>query len=176
MCPKIQAKPAWDAESYFSFTASSTSLARWEGAGKNLSSCQSQPDCLCLTSTFPSANSYIAFLLCCLSLIDAVICVLRQPELINPSKYPVIKKGSHLQLQGGEKGSLCFCLLAVLVRAASLEAGDSAWVCGVTQAVSRLHVSKGISRAGRDFKGSGLQKLRYSHLHCEGWQCGDRHL
>lgn len=117
-------------------------LARWEGAGKNLSSWQSQPGCLCLTSAFPSPHRYIAFLLCCLSLIDAVICVLRQPELINPSKHPVIKKGSHLQLQGGEKGSLCFCFLAVLVQAESLEAGDSAWVCGVTQSVSSCMCQK----------------------------------
>lgn len=29
-----------------------------------------------------------------------------------------------------------FCLLAVLVQAVSLEAGDGAWVCGVTQSVS----------------------------------------
>lgn len=144
-----------------------------EGLGKNLSSWQSQAGCLCLTSAFPSPNRYIAFLLCCLSLIDAVICVLRQPELINPSKYPVIRKGSHLQLQGGEKDSLCFCLLAVLVQDVPFEAGDSAWVCGVSE---ELSVSKGISRAGRGFKGSNLQKLRYLCLHCEDWQCGDRHL
>lgn len=37
-------------------------------------------------------------------------------------------------------------------------------------------MSKGTSRAGRGFKGSSLQKLRYLCLYCQGWQCGDRHL
>lgn len=127
------------------------------------------PCCLCLTSAFPSPSRYIAFLLCCLALIDAVICVLRQPEPINPSKYPIIKKGSHLQLWGGEKGSLCFCLLAVLMQAVSLGARDNAQMCGIMRSVSRLHASKGILRAGRDFKGSSLQKMGFLQLHCEGW-------
>lgn len=105
------------------------------------------PCCLCLTSAFPSPSRCIAFLLCCLALIDAVICVLRQPEPINPSKHPIIKKGSHLQLWGGEKGSLCFCLLAVLRQAVSLGARDNARMSGVMRSVSRLNASRGILRA-----------------------------
>lgn len=134
------------------------------------------PRRLRLTSAFPSPSRYIAFLLCCLALIDTVICVLKQPAPINPPKYPIIKKASHLQLWGGEEGSLCSCLLAVLMQTVSLGARDKARVCAVIWSARRLRASEDISRAGRAFKGSSLQKLGFLQLHCQGWSNKVGHL